>query len=63
MTKVIYQATGRLPAGVPAAVVARHGVVTILVDDGLTVAQVCEALTPLITAHAEDCWQPQEQIA
>lgn len=63
MTKVIYQATTRLPVGVPAAVVAGPGCVTILLDEGLTIAQACEVLTPLITAHAEDCWHPGQQLA
>ena len=63
MTNVRYQATGVLPAGVPAVVVARPGEVMILVAEHLTVEEVCAALTPLITAHAQDCWLPRQQIA
>ena len=63
MTNVRYQATGVLPAGVPAAVVAGPGEVTILVAEDLTIEEACAALGPLITAHAAECWQPRQQIA
>lgn len=60
--KVRYE-TRQMPPGVPAVVVARHGDVLILVDEGLSAAELCDVLTPLITAHAADCWTPQQAIA
>jgi hypothetical protein len=44
-------------------VVAQPGEVTILIADHLTIEEACAALSPLITAHAVDCWHPQHQIA
>lgn len=56
--QVRYEATDRLPAGVPAMVVDGGGdAVTILVADTLSAAQVCAVLTPLITQFAQD-WAP-----
>lgn len=63
MTIVRYQATDALPDGVPAAVVAEPGRVTILVSGALSVTEACAALTPLVTAHAAECWQPSASIA
>lgn len=63
MTNVRYQATGVLPAGVPAAVVAQPGEVTILIAEHLSIEEACAVLGPLITAHAADCWHPGQRIA
>lgn len=63
MTKVRYHATKVLPPGVPAAVIAAPGRVVVLVDERLTAAEVCAALTPLITAHAADFWAPRGALA
>lgn len=60
---VRYEATGALPTEVPAAVVARRGEVLILVNRSVTVDELCAALTPLITAHAQACWVPGQAIA
>lgn len=61
--RVEYRACDYLPPGIPAAVVAGHGTVVVLVSDDLTATQVCNALTPLINDHARACWTPDERIA
>jgi hypothetical protein len=54
--KVEYLATDELPEGIPAAVVAGRGMLTILIARGQTVDQVCAVLTPLLDAHAAAYW-------
>lgn len=63
MTQVIYRASNDLPNGVPAVVIAQHGRVTILLDAHLSIEEACAALTPLVTAHAGECWHPRSAIA